>query len=100
MTRLRPPAPRQLERDPASERVAGEVGVVEARAPHLVLDRVGERLGRRVDARRERLRAPESGQVDRKHVESPSSSGSIGLQPLQVWPIPWMRTSGSPDPPL
>ena len=29
-----------------------------------------------------------------------SSSGSIGLQPLQVWPIPWMRTSGSPDPPL
>src|ERR687895_2979583 len=31
--------------------------------------------------------------------KSRSSSGSIGFQPRQVWPMPWMRTSGSPLPP-
>jgi hypothetical protein len=58
---LGPSAPCQLERDPAAERVARDVGAVEAGPPHLVLDGVGQRLGRRIDARRQRLGAPESG---------------------------------------
>src|SRR5262245_32587444 len=28
-----------------------------------------------------------------------SSRGSIGLKPRHVWPIPWINTSGSPEPP-
>ena len=37
---------------------------------HLVLDGVGERLGRRVEPGRERRRVPEAGHVHRQHVEA------------------------------
>src|ERR671917_2182455 len=60
----------ELERDPAAERVAREVGAVEAGAPHLVLDGVGERFGSGGDGRGEWRRAPEARQVHRNHVEA------------------------------
>jgi hypothetical protein len=52
-----------------------------ARARELVLDGVGECLGRGVDRRRQRLRAPESRQVDREHVEAPLEQRQHWLPP-------------------
>ena len=44
---------------------------VEAGAEHLALDRVGQRLGGRIHARGERIRAPAAGKVYGQYVEAP-----------------------------
>ena len=66
----RAPAPRQHERDPPAERVAGHVRRLEARRVHGALDRVRECLGRRLDSRREGRGAAEAGEVQGQDVET------------------------------
>ena len=73
--------------------------MLEAGGVHLALDRVGERLG--VDAMPAGSGGewPKPGRSGASTSKLRSSRGSIGFQPRQVWPMPWTRTSGSPEPP-
>ena len=95
-----PPAPRQLERDPAAERVAARCGRCRSRRAAISSSTASASAsGVESTPAGTAAECPKPGMSTASTSKRSSSCGSIGLQPRQVWPIPWIRSSGSPDPP-
>ena len=82
--RARAAAACQHERDPAAERVAGDVGGLEAGLVHRVLDRVGQPLGIAASLSGSGDEWPKPGRSGARTSKRSSSSGNIGRQPRQV----------------
>ncbi len=87
--RRRDAAPRQLERDRAAHRVAGDVRAREALLCEEALERARVGVDRRRDVRRQRRRAPEAGRVARDHLvidRQQPDHGPVDL-PAQADPV-------------